>query len=263
MKNTKEIILLCFLLSTSYTLLAQKNTKNFWQQIEKTAKLPPENILLGEIPDNYLIQELDIKALSKHLEQVSDHDAEGLKENPTLINIPTPNGAFEAFYIFQNTVVATEVAHLYTIKTFQGYAKDDPSIPIRCDVSENGFHAVVFNGNKTYAIKLNETVLALCGTVPIEDNAGRVWMLGTGGINNNYRLFLRGCKQAIDILQGKYDTIENSVPEDHTDTIMWLSWCGFVFDAQKYNIHGHNMMRFVRCRKPESNVYYLERPVMH
>lgn len=118
-------------------------------------------------------------------------------------------------------------------------------------------------GNKTYAIKLDETVLALCGTVPIEDNAGRVWMLGTGGINNNYRLFLRGCKQAIDILQGEYDTIENFVPEDHTDTIMWLSWCGFVFDAQKYNIHGHNMMRFVRCRKPESNVYYLERPVMH
>jgi len=153
MKNTNTIILLCFLLANSSILFAQKTAGSFWQEMEKTANLPTENILLGELPDNFLIQELDIKALSKHLEQASGHDADGLKENPTLINIPTPNGTFEAFYIFQNTVVATEVAHLYTIKTFQGYAKDAPSIPIRCDVSENGFHAVVFNGNKTYAIE--------------------------------------------------------------------------------------------------------------
>jgi len=57
--------------------------------------------------------------------------------------------------------------------------------------------------------------------------------------------------------------IENFVPEDHQDTIMWLTWCGFTFDKETYNVHGHNMLRFVRCREQQNNVYYLKRPVMH
>lgn len=117
--------------------------------------------------------------------------------------------------------------------------------------------------NKTYAIKFEETVIALCGTVPVTDSIGRVWMLGTGGINQNWRVFLRGCKPAIEILQDKYYMIENFVPEDHQDTIMWLTWCGFTFDKEIYNVHGHNMLRFVRCREQQNNVYYLKRPVMH
>ena len=117
--------------------------------------------------------------------------------------------------------------------------------------------------SRTYAIKFNETVIAMCGTVPVSEGVGRVWMLGTGGVNENYRIFLRGCKPAIDILQGEYEVVENFVPQDHVDTIMWLTWCGFIFDEEVYNIHGHNMMRFVRCRERKNNVYYLERPVMH
>lgn len=115
----------------------------------------------------------------------------------------------------------------------------------------------------TYSIKFDDVVIAMCGTVPTENNSARVWMLGTGGINENYRIFLRGCKKAIEILQADYSMIENYVPVDHVDTIMWLSWCGFVFDEELYNLNGHSMMRFVRCRPEKNNVYYLERPVMH
>lgn len=118
-------------------------------------------------------------------------------------------------------------------------------------------------GSVTYSIKYDDVVIAMCGTVPIEGDVARVWMLGTGGINEHYRIFLRGCSKAIDILQSNYSIIENFVPVDHSDTIMWLSWCGFVFDEEFYQINGHTMMRFVRCEKKENNVYYLERPVMH
>lgn len=119
------------------------------------------------------------------------------------------------------------------------------------------------DNHKTYSIKHDDTVIAMCGTVPISNDIARVWMLGTDDINKNWIGFLRGCKPAIDILQSNYSIIENFVPEDHTDTIMWLTWCGFVFDEELYNFYGHNMMRFVRCRKQENNVYYLNRPVMH
>lgn len=115
----------------------------------------------------------------------------------------------------------------------------------------------------TYSIKHDDTVIAMCGTVPTDEDVGRVWMLGTEGINQNSKSFLRGCKKVINILQSEYSTIENFVPIDHVDTIMWLSWCGFVFDEQSYELNGHNMVRFVRCVKNKNNVYYLERPVIH
>ena len=119
------------------------------------------------------------------------------------------------------------------------------------------------NGSITYSIKFDETIIAMCGTVPIDSKSARVWMLGTGGINDNFRVFLRGCKRAIEILQADYQMIENYVPVDHVDTIMWLSWCGFTFDEELYELNGHSMMRFVRCRQQQNNVYYLDRPVMH
>jgi hypothetical protein len=123
---------------------------------------------------------------------------------------------------------------------------------------------LAIDGAFTYTIRFDENPIAMCGTVPVTDDTARVWMLGTGGINNNFRPFLRGCKEVIRILQGNYDMVENFVPVDHTDTIMWLSWCGFTFDDDLFEVNGHMMMRFVRCINQKNNVYYLQqRPVMH
>lgn len=119
-------------------------------------------------------------------------------------------------------------------------------------------------GSRIYTIKMDDRPIAMCGVVPLEEGQGRVWMLGTGAVNNNFRPFLRGCKKVIEILQGDLDSIENFVPVDHHETIMWLSWCGFTFDEETYEMNGHIMMRFVRCRERQNNVYYLnQRPVMH
>lgn len=123
---------------------------------------------------------------------------------------------------------------------------------------------LAIDGAKTYTIRLDDDPIAMCGNVPISDDMARIWMLGTGGINNNFRPFLRGCKGVINILQDNYDMVENFVPVDHHDTIMWLSWCGFTFDDDLYEVNGHSMMRFVRCINHKNNVYYLQqRPVMH
>lgn len=119
-------------------------------------------------------------------------------------------------------------------------------------------------GSRIYTICFDKRPIAMCGVVPTEERQGRVWMLGTGAINNNFRSFLRGCKEVINILQGDLESIENFVPIDHHETIMWLSWCGFTFDDVYYEINGHMMMRFVRCSVRQNNVYYLnQRPVTH
>jgi len=122
----------------------------------------------------------------------------------------------------------------------------------------------VITGAKTFTLKLDNDPIAMTGSVPIEEEHGRIWMLGTGAVNNNFRPFLRGCRPVIDLLQEDYESLENYVPIDHHDTIMWLSWCGFTFDEGIYEICGHSMMRFVRCVNEKNNVYYLDkRPVMH
>jgi len=123
---------------------------------------------------------------------------------------------------------------------------------------------LVIAGAKTFTLKLDNDPIAMTGSVPIEEEHGRIWMLGTGAVNNNFRPFLRGCRPVIDLLQEDYESLENYVPIDHHDTIMWLSWCGFTFDEGIYEICGHSMMRFVRCVNEKNNVYYLDkRPVMH
>lgn len=123
---------------------------------------------------------------------------------------------------------------------------------------------LAIDGAETYTIRFDDDPIAMCGTVPFSETEARVWMLGTGGINNNFRPFLRGCKEVIRILQSRYELIENYVPVDHHDTIMWLSWCGFTFDDDLFEVNGHMMMRFVRCINQKNNVYYLQqRPVMH
>jgi hypothetical protein len=123
---------------------------------------------------------------------------------------------------------------------------------------------LVITGAKTFTLKLDNDPIAMTGSVPIEQEHGRIWMLGTGAVNNNFRPFLRGCRPVIDLLQKDYESLENYVPIDHHDTIMWLSWCGFTFDEGVYEICGHSMMRFVRCVNEKNNVYYFDkRPVMH
>ena len=123
---------------------------------------------------------------------------------------------------------------------------------------------LAIHGAKTYTIKFDESPIAMCGSVPIDQSSARIWMLGTNSITNNFRPFLRGCADAIELLHSDYEYIENYVPADHHETIMWLSWCGFTFDDVTYDICGHTMMRLVRCREKHKGVIAeLTRPVMH
>lgn len=123
---------------------------------------------------------------------------------------------------------------------------------------------MAIHGAVTYTLRLDKTPIGMCGTVPIDDTSGRVWLLGTDQITHHFRPFLRGCKPTVELLQSHYGMIENFVPADHHDTIMWLSWCGFVFDRTMYEINGHTFMRFERCVADKNNVIgELSRPVMH
>jgi len=76
-----------------------------------------------------------------------------LQKAPQEIVLPTPDGNYETFIIEPTNVVAKEVAHLYTIKTFRGYKKENPTVLMACDISDYGFHAAIYAGKHTYFIE--------------------------------------------------------------------------------------------------------------
>lgn len=99
-----------------------------------------------------------------------------------------------------------------------------------------------------------EVPVCMFGTVPlVEDNDMRtalIWMLGTDTLNQKWRKFLRLSRPVSEYLIEGYDLVENVVPIDHTRTIQWLSWLGFIFGDTPTMINGFECVRFVRCAFP-------------
>lgn len=69
------------------------------------------------------------------------------------ILIPTPDGQFKAFMIWQSPMMEGSLNDKYPqIKTFTGYAADNKFTTIKADFTYKGFHAMVFDGENTYFI---------------------------------------------------------------------------------------------------------------
>lgn len=124
----------------------------------KTQKIndKAENLINAALPTDYSVWQISIANFKSKLQEIN---------GPQEIKIPSPEGKFETYIIIPSKVVANEVAHLYTIKTFRGYKKGEPSTLIACDVSDAGFRASIFTANNSYFIEplykhSSETVIA-------------------------------------------------------------------------------------------------------
>jgi hypothetical protein len=144
----------------SNTVIAQSNS-NYWKISSSLIEKSLDNSYLGEMPLDYKMANLNIDILTKELMKAVLTENRDSNENALQISIPNPDGTFTDFNIFENSVISPKVKDFYTIKTYQGYSIDAPNIKIRCDLTDLGFHAFVYNGQKSYAIepfsKLNNT----------------------------------------------------------------------------------------------------------
>lgn len=139
-----------YLISTCLLILGMVKSINAqiqqsdWQNNELNRELADEekNTQLKESYNNYRYAEISI-----------DNFKERMTDTSQEISIPSPNGTYEIFEINPVQVVADEVKHLYTIKTFRGIKKGDPTTMIACDISDGGFHASVFGSESTYYIQ--------------------------------------------------------------------------------------------------------------
>jgi hypothetical protein len=147
MKNNtylKQSLLLLFTV-VNVTFISAQIEKSDWKFSKKQEiKLNSKSLVNKKLPSNFSVFEMSINDFKNKLNANNKFQE---------ITIPAPNGEFETFIINPSSVVADEVAHLYTIKTFRGYKKNDPSTLIACDISDSGFHASVFTEDKSYFIE--------------------------------------------------------------------------------------------------------------
>lgn len=138
----RKPIFFLFLLVCGHYNIAQIK-KSDWTSYNALKERPSQNFLFGKLPTKYSIWELSTTNFSK----------KSVSNNVLEVILPSPDGRFETFTITPSKVIADEVAHLYTIRTFTGYKKENPSALISCDMSSSGFHAAVYDEDESFFIE--------------------------------------------------------------------------------------------------------------
>lgn len=103
----------------------------------------------------------------------------------------------------------------------------------------------------TFTALHKNTPACMFGVVPIYDDSeiktGSIWLLGTDEIDKHPRKFLRASKNMLQYFCERWDVVENVVPVDHSATLQWLAWLGFLFCDEPTTVNGFECVRFVRC----------------
>lgn len=132
------VISLCFGI---LPVFGQVIDSNDWNTSNKN-EIDQRRMNFDELPLSFRLYDISI-----------DNFYQELGKTEVEIELPNPNGEFNTYIIRPSKVVDEEVAHLYTIKTYIGHEKNDPTVLIACDISDNGFHASVFDGEETFIIE--------------------------------------------------------------------------------------------------------------
>lgn len=148
-----HFLILMGLLNIPCQLSSQSKNNDFWSFSELKDNRSTDNRMLKKMPTSYQMSILDMDAWAEHLRRVPKKKDIASDDNGFVVDIPTPTGGFQSFYLVENSIIAPEVAHLYTVKTYQGVSKDASRTPIRCSLSETGFSIFVYDNKQPYIIE--------------------------------------------------------------------------------------------------------------
>ncbi len=151
-----------FICANTVSAQAQK-VVNCWTTPQKSA-LRPEASSLRIKPENYHLMQLDTLQMKSALASAPQEFTQNAKAKPLLITLPTPDGGLATFRVQAVQTMAPALADKFpSIKTYGGQGVEDPTVAIRLDYTELGFHAMVLDNNRGHyfidpAYKNNQTI---------------------------------------------------------------------------------------------------------
>ncbi|MBU3677534.1 MAG: hypothetical protein FGM54_10220, partial [Chitinophagaceae bacterium] len=120
---------------------------NFWQvSNNKEVNVPGEQKLF---PKSYVLAKLNTPAFRQFQNLIPSNEYGA----PQFITLPTPEGGTMEFRVFEAPMMEEPLAKKYSdIKTYTAVSVNNELVTAKLDYTVFGFHAMVFDGAKTYFI---------------------------------------------------------------------------------------------------------------
>jgi hypothetical protein len=100
------------------------------------------------VPEQYRIVSADQQGLMAYMSALSADAAKA-----SVISLPAPDGTATDFYVWKTTMMEEPLQQRYQqIQTFTAVAKNNKNITAKLDFTVNGFHAMIFDGERTFMI---------------------------------------------------------------------------------------------------------------
>ncbi|MGH9602625.1 MAG: reprolysin-like metallopeptidase, partial [Terriglobales bacterium] len=128
-----------------------QSTDEIWQEITPSAEVLTESRALGL--DRGRVLRLNRQALALLLSQAPREFTGAAQETEIVLPLPLPDGTLARFRIEESPAMAPELAAQYPeIKSYRGQGIDDPALTMRCDLTPQGFHALILAGGEAVNI---------------------------------------------------------------------------------------------------------------
>ena len=124
--------------------LSNMNAQKLWQEIESQGEVISEDKLYEKknFPLKYQMMSLNLNSFKNKVSFKS-------KSLQKIIELPNEDGSLSKFTVKETSNFSAELASKYpTIKSFTAQGVDDPTATAKISMGTDGFHAVIFSGNK-------------------------------------------------------------------------------------------------------------------
>jgi hypothetical protein len=145
-------LLSLIIIATGFTNMAQsQNTSKYWKTIDEK-----EIVTQGTrqiIPKKYISVALQNNELQKALFAAPNERTVLIKNSPTTVELPLPNGTFQKFSVVEAPIMEQALSNKYPfIKTFSVHGIDDPYASGKLDWNSFGFHGMISTPNGDFFI---------------------------------------------------------------------------------------------------------------
>ncbi|MDG1477406.1 MAG: M12 family metallo-peptidase, partial [Vicingaceae bacterium] len=134
----------CFLMAN---LSFSQNSVNAWSQIKESDIKENKNNRFVQ-PNKYKVMSLNLTTLNNSL-QYAKLKSDGDKSAPIIISLPTPDGGFTNYKVYQNTTMHPGLMTKFPeIRTYNAVSTTNNKEVVKLDVTPHGFHAMILSPEK-------------------------------------------------------------------------------------------------------------------